>query len=290
MHKFFYSFLLVWALVASFFALDSKRLNYIYSTYLEQKNIKIERDLKKDYALALKTLNTYYNADKRTKAVRKIKALENALEFKNRNDFLESYKRDLDYLISRDGEKSLELLKVIRLESSNLIAFANVRQNIPNEIKNTYLLKISISFKDILVPDEEYKISKIDEEILKKPEAEMLDKTLFLKKGGFANLELPCRSKSVSKGESQGVEYQVLSEGEKVRFTSNEDMLKDSVFKANCSKRFFNILTAKNKEYETLYQRLELVDGTLFKRKLTKQEKLYNDIERELGIKIESVN
>jgi hypothetical protein len=116
---------------------------------------------------------------------------------------------------------------------------------------------------------------------------ELDNNILFVKSGTLTHLDLPCRSTSVSSlSKSSNIEVKLETHMKGIKFYPNKNFSDDAKFKVKCGNRHFEVKLQSNNNVLSLFQKLNLFDGKLIIKKLSTHEKLINDVEKKLGIRI----
>lgn len=287
MKNYFYSFLFIWLLGLHFLAYENPRTQKFISYFKPDVKTKVQAsDIKEDYDLILEFIEAYYPLDEESDSNTILSKVESLVESSAKKRILEGYRENLDFLIEKKAKRSFNLEKILRKKNDGkYVVYLNMKKSLNGSKNFPHLLKVVFDLKkEASMSSSTVKIHDFSEFVVTDPTQELVDKTLVVENDVTTNLDLPCKTDALSliKNEDQ-VEYKVLPSGRMVSFNPSKDFEKEAVFKAICGRRSFKIKLVKNDDYSTLYQKFEDADGVYRPRKLTKDEQLAKDIEKEFG-------
>ena len=290
MIKYLLGFFCIWSLGATFLALGNPKFKTFVDTYISpymtnSKNIEIKEDIIQEYEHVKKFIYEYYTISRNTVKSEKLKTLSTIFDFKANATLWNVYNRELTHLLSKKGSRKIDIKKITRSGIESVFqVYSVIKQDIPNKNKDEFLVLIEVKLKKRQHNSEVYKIAQLKERILKKPNFEMLDRTIYVSKSISSNILFPCQPQSFLNS-NQKLGFKVLSEKNQVRFNPLDNFSKPFVFKAICNQRRFKITLAPASNELTLFQSYDLSDGTLIKRKLSEKEKASQSA-KQVGLKI----
>ena len=292
-HYAFILILLIWSIIATYCSINN--INIITLFVSPSQPTHLEKRIDQEFHFLLSFLTKYYKIEKNTD--KNPEVVEQLFSANNKDRILKEYAQTLSYFKLNKGRQEFSPLKVIYHSNEELyIAYLLIHQILKE--KQTYLVKVTFKITPTIptalsIEDNSYLISFWEEQILKDSPPSLEEKTIKMGPNHVSHLRLPCATTIVAPiSKKTGIGVSLGPDSKNMRFNSDHNFLSQTQFKAQCGKYIFWLHIKYDANILTVYQSLSLSDAeslkpqTKPKKILSPREKLEQDIEAQLGIKI----
>ena len=285
-------FFVIWSAVATWIAVKSPKVSKIWKPIVSAQTLGELRAIAPPHDQVEKVIELLYTFSTHNRAEERGSSLETLLTDQLMGERRDEFLRSIDHM-SRKGIQQTSKVKSIYWDRkiSSVVANLEVIQTKNTGAKKVIYLESALHFVEVEGSGGEHHalLSKIDEKVLRDDRDDKIDRA-FLSPGLPLVLDFPCPVKSVLPiDDPYGLEYQVSSDRSQVTLSATSELDNDSTFRIKCQKEYFQVRITSDSKLAMYRLLVSLPSGVNFKKKLTKDQLLIRDIEKQIGMRLESL-
>ena len=289
------SFLLVWAAIMTYFSIRNINVADILRERFAQPSNLV--DLERDYVFIKEFIETYYKIDGRNPMQRhNLDYIREHLSDEIEDKILYEYKQIIDYFLSAKAVQTFHIQKIVRNNKTGIYTSYIHLNLMSDSTKSLVQLDTKLSYSTVGTSGKKkIEIDFLEDRALSVPPLNLLDKTIYV--GQMSLIKMPCLVDSLSSlsSKEKAIDVQISSTNSRqIKLSSKgkktSSLSGESNFIVICKKQRFKIPLSNNNKNDlsTVYHHVKPSDAQK-KRKLSAREKLKRDIEKQLGIVVETM-
>ncbi len=269
-------------IIGQFYVLEKEvGFDKVLNKYVNQESQVTIGDFQteKDLEYLRDVVVSYYSMDSTVSFEEKKSILKSFFSKNVTSKIFSQYSQMVSFFIKNGGKQLADIEKIIlSTDKDNFDVYLYVIQEIPKKPISKHLIYLKLR----LDRNNGREILSWNEKILNIPPETLSQKGIALKKGATSSIKLPCKILSVAAVRNKNqVDANLDSISNQIQFHSKDALIEKSIFRANCRRRYFDLIISDSKPEITVFQRLAFADG-VGRKKLSPAEKRNISIRNQL--------